>query len=84
MSTKVSFTTKEAFFRLETERLSPACQLAQAQFGGAETLLKDEILREWKEIWYSRVLLKPDRQQLMDPTNWPSLIHQLQNRSYQT
>jgi hypothetical protein len=70
-------TPKEALFRASKEQLPAEYQQLREYFGDLRTLLKDELLKDWKEVWISRILAHR-QYQLMDK-ELPALIHKLQN-----
>lgn len=75
-------TPKEAFFRVSKAKLPLDYQLLREYFGDLRTLLKEEILKGWKEVWISKMLVHKQFQ-LMD-IELPVIIQKLQNRSIPT
>jgi hypothetical protein len=58
------------------------CQIIHQGFGILDCLLEDDVLKGWKEIWFSRIL-NTMQYQLVD-SEFPLLIHQLQKRGIKT
>jgi hypothetical protein len=75
-------TPKEALFRAPKEQLPIDYQLLREYFDDLRTILEDEVLKSWKEIWISRILVHR-QYQLMDE-ELPMLIRKLQNRGIVT
>lgn len=74
-------TPKDPFLRY-LRQPPPNCKTVQEGFGILDCLLEDDVLKGWKEVWFSRIM---DRMvyQLLDP-EFPSIIHQLQKNGIRT